>query len=287
MLSEGTYYWGHHGTKLVVQAELPSMGYTTVIPRNGEAEHVERPPLGAPRVDHIADEPLVLENEKLRAAFSPTTMQLLSLVSKASGRELMNAPGGDFCLAAEECSNEMTAWRVGRFARVYLKTPNAPGQQVFSRCAAPFFLEIRQYSCEKMSCSTQKFLAAGHIGSFQIHPKVVNLSMENPACVAKITRGVVHQSIQFALPFKSSMLTAEGSAVYAMKRAEDADGLVLRLFHPQKKAAPARLRFVRAVQRAELLAIPERPFGGALRTEADGVYVEMKPEEVVAHRVVF
>ena len=55
--------------------------------------------------------------------------------------------------------------------RVYLKTPNAPGQRIFSRCAAPFFLEIRQYSCEKMSCSAQKFLAAGHIMSFQIHPK--------------------------------------------------------------------------------------------------------------------
>ena len=53
-----------------------------------------------------------------------------------------------------------------------LPTPNAPGQRVFSRCAAPFFLEIRQYSCEKMSCSTQKFLAAGHIGSFQIHPSM-------------------------------------------------------------------------------------------------------------------
>ena len=58
----------------------------------------------------------------------------------------------------------------GQMPRVYLKTPNAPGQRTFSRCAAPFFLEIRQYSCEKMSCSAQKFLAAGHIGSFQIHP---------------------------------------------------------------------------------------------------------------------
>ena len=57
--------------------------------------------------------------------------------------------------------------------RVYLKTPNAPGQRTFSRCAAPFFLEIRQYSCEKMSCSAQKFLAAGHIGSFQIHPSAL------------------------------------------------------------------------------------------------------------------
>ncbi len=39
-------------------------------------------------------------------------------------------------------------------SRVYLKTPNAPGQRVFLRCAASFFLEIRQYSCEKMSCAT-------------------------------------------------------------------------------------------------------------------------------------
>ena len=38
--------------------------------------------------------------------------------------------------------------------RMYLKTPNAPGRRAFSRCAAPFSLEIRQYSCEKMSCAT-------------------------------------------------------------------------------------------------------------------------------------
>ena len=52
-----------------------------------------------------------------------------------------------------------------------LPTPDAPGQRAFSRCVAPFFLEIRQYSCEKTSCSAQKFLAAGHIESFQIHPR--------------------------------------------------------------------------------------------------------------------
>ena len=59
--------------------------------------------------------------------------------------------------------------------RVYLKTPNAPGQRAFLRCAASFFLEIRQYSCEKMSCATQKSLAADHIMSFQIHPKLMTL----------------------------------------------------------------------------------------------------------------
>ena len=55
-----------------------------------------------------------------------------------------------------------------------LPTPNAPGQRVFLRCAASFFLEIRQYSCEKMSCATQKSLAAGHIMSFQIHPILIS-----------------------------------------------------------------------------------------------------------------
>lgn len=55
-----------------------------------------------------------------------------------------------------------------RFFWVYPKTANAPGQLAFSCCAAPFSLEIRQYSCEKMSCSARKFLAAGRIARFQI-----------------------------------------------------------------------------------------------------------------------
>ena len=59
----------------------------------------------------------------------------------------------------------------GGVLRVYLKTPDAPGQRAFSRRAASFFLEIRQDSCEKMSCAARKFLAAGHIMSFQIHPR--------------------------------------------------------------------------------------------------------------------
>ena len=74
------------------------------------------------------------------------------------------------------------------YPMVYLKTPNAPGQRAFSRCAAPFFLEIRQYSCVKMSCSTQKFLAAGHIGSFQIHPRKGDL----PMCAQKLSFDYAH-----------------------------------------------------------------------------------------------
>jgi len=82
--------------------------------------------------------------------------------------------GFDFLLVQPQAFIEKKKPRLRRKdrTRVYLKTPNAPGQRAFLRCAASFFLEIRQYSCEKMSCATQKSLAAGHIMSFQIHPSL-------------------------------------------------------------------------------------------------------------------
>ena len=42
-------------------------------------------------------------------------------------------------------------------------------QRVFSHCAASFFLEIRKYSCGKMSCTARESLAAGHAVGFQMH----------------------------------------------------------------------------------------------------------------------
>ena len=84
--------------------------------------------------------------------------------------------GFDFLLVQPQTFIEKKKPRLRRkdWTRVYLKTPNAPGQRAFLRCAASFFLEIRQYSCEKMSCATQKSLAAGHIMSFQIHPRGIS-----------------------------------------------------------------------------------------------------------------
>ena len=70
----------------------------------------------------------------------------------------------------EQYSGAISGRNAGEFLGCILPTPNAPGQRVFSRCAAPFFLEIRQYSCGKMSCSAQKLLAAGHIGSWKNTP---------------------------------------------------------------------------------------------------------------------
>ena len=57
-------------------------------------------------------------------------------------------------------------WRLLLLGRI-LPTANAPGRRGFSCCAAPFSLEIRQYSCGKMAYSAWKFLAAGHITDFR------------------------------------------------------------------------------------------------------------------------
>ena len=112
-----------------------------------------------------------------RCKFRSTATSCKTLVGAGAA-----PPGSTSCFFTEICGEpalffviDDRFYSVGTHIRVYLKTPNAPGQRTFSRCAAPFFLEIRQYSCEKMSCSAQKFLAAGHIGSFQIHPRNLQL----------------------------------------------------------------------------------------------------------------
>ena len=55
-----------------------------------------------------------------------------------------------------------------------LPTPNAPGQRVFSRCAAPFFLEIRQYSCEKCLAQRKNSALQVTLGVGRIHPRDKN-----------------------------------------------------------------------------------------------------------------
>ena len=52
-----------------------------------------------------------------------------------------------------------------------LPNPNAPGQRTFSRCAAAFFLEIRQYSCEKSLAQRKNSSLPVTSPVGRIHPK--------------------------------------------------------------------------------------------------------------------
>ena len=132
----------------------------------------------------------------------------------------------------------LSAYRCPEFdsekLRVYLKTPDAPGQRAFSRRAASFFLEIRQYSCEKMSCAAQKFLAAGHIGSFQIHPSC-QLSVASVTTTRKVSAlcaspfgGASSQNRAKAFPFGEGTERSEADEGRGAKTMHCAVGRVLQ-----------------------------------------------------------
>ena len=120
VLESGTHYWGHHFHRVAVLAQAPGFGYTTLGLCCCAPEQVDMPAFPEPRVDQVTDAPVVLENSRLRAAFRPGTLELLSLIEKQSGAELVNParPSGLFQLVTEETSAGMTAWRVGRHTAV-------------------------------------------------------------------------------------------------------------------------------------------------------------------------
>ena len=87
---------------------------------------------------------------------------------------------------------------------MYLKTPNAPGQRAFSRCTAPFFLEIRQYSCEKSLAQRKNSSLPVTLGVGRIHPRTSkrekSRGLERCDEKAGQSRGVVRAPRRSQLP---------------------------------------------------------------------------------------
>jgi len=107
------WYWGHSYFDLVVEAEVPAMGYTTVLVTEDTtaAPSIHRP--SDPRVN--VQPQYVLENEYIRAEFATENFALVSLTDKLTGKELLRGAGG-LMYALENCQN-MSSWTTGRFAR--------------------------------------------------------------------------------------------------------------------------------------------------------------------------
>ncbi len=129
VLEGSTEWWGHHYCKLVVRTQVPGLGYQSVVVRHASREDIPTVEYGHPRRDYITDEPMILENEKIRAVFSPNTMQLTSLIRKSNGQELLDPqrPACTFRLITEATATQMTtaagteemsAWRIGRYAAI-------------------------------------------------------------------------------------------------------------------------------------------------------------------------
>lgn len=114
----GEMYYGHSCHKFLVWMPIPPVGYTVCRIDTREADTVLAEADMQPRLDHITDEPVCLENDKVKAVFEPTTMKCSSFIRKKDGKELINAakPACGLQLITEETSAGMTAWRAGKTA---------------------------------------------------------------------------------------------------------------------------------------------------------------------------
>ena len=91
------------------------------------------------------------------------------------------------------------------------------------------------------------------------------------------------------LPPSGSLLRVEPEAlvVSALKRAEDGDGLVLRVYNPTPQARRARLEFpLLAPEKVVLATLEERP-QRPLELGDRGVEVELRPWEIITLKLVF
>lgn len=137
---EGTHYWGHHFVRLITCARVPANGYTSIAvryaperqplplahpdygqtPNEPLAWHssFERSPVSTPRVTRIVDQPILLENEFVRAQFAPDTMCLTSFTDKRTNTQLIRQPSAFFRLVDESDSFKRSAWTIGPYGKV-------------------------------------------------------------------------------------------------------------------------------------------------------------------------
>ncbi|MBO4769852.1 MAG: alpha-mannosidase [Clostridia bacterium] len=115
-----TGYWGHSFNTLQVKVTIPAFGYNTVIvkPKNTK-EFLSAGRFDSPRNDnYINDDDIVLENERIRAVFNHSTLELTSLTDKKTGEGLISCSSMFFRLTDENPVYGMTSWRVGPAMKV-------------------------------------------------------------------------------------------------------------------------------------------------------------------------
>ena len=112
---DGGAYWDHRYKTFVVRVKVPAMGYATyLLDQRSAADYA--PPLAQRKHGHFDDyndSDIVMENEKIRAVFDHATMQLLSLVDKKTGEDMIGLPSASFRLVQENLIHGHTSWRVG------------------------------------------------------------------------------------------------------------------------------------------------------------------------------
>ena len=108
-------YWRHTYKTFAVRVKIPAMGYSTyILDQKSAGDYVA--PVAQRLNGHVCsynDSDIIMENDKIKAVFDSRTMQLISLVHKKTGEDMVSSPAATFRLIHENLVHGMTAWRVG------------------------------------------------------------------------------------------------------------------------------------------------------------------------------
>jgi len=110
------WFWDHQFLRILVEAYVPAMGYTTVV--MSEAEAVEYPVYRQSQFrSERAYDNYILENECIRAEFHRSSGCLISLINKQTGAEYMdpNRPASLNLVTMERRTTD--AWSIGKYMK--------------------------------------------------------------------------------------------------------------------------------------------------------------------------
>jgi len=108
-------YWDHYYVRLLVETEVPKMGYAVYAVREKEVTAYPTFLLYAEREEQPNNE-IILDNGVIRACFDTGSGLLHSLTDLATGEEMLSAPAGLNLVMTQD--GGMSAWRIGRYLSV-------------------------------------------------------------------------------------------------------------------------------------------------------------------------
>lgn len=118
-------FWQHEYRRILVLLRLPAGGRLSCVITEDTDKELPGVSMGRdPRTEKV--ERFVLENENIRAEFSPETGAMVSLVDKQRGKEYLDAPSAFFRMIHEQPAEHTagTAWTVGQYKQVTKLTKN-------------------------------------------------------------------------------------------------------------------------------------------------------------------
>lgn len=115
---ENRNYWGHQYMRLLIDAEVPALGYSTYFLKEKELTDIPVQFPKDPRVNKAKK--YTLENSRMKVVFDTQNAAIISLKDKVTGKELVDPqrPSAMFRLIDEDDAEGMTSWRVGRYMNI-------------------------------------------------------------------------------------------------------------------------------------------------------------------------